>query len=166
MSKRFGRNQRRRARERIAELEKHHEFQRQHQAYLHGRLQEMREHLRYVGAVLGHMNILAGAPLRHMDGYDGMKLSPPRPLVEDYLDGDEMMCLEIMRLLDVKAVRDMASLTVHAIVELNSKKACYAISESALRTMKPEALRHFLERQVSPLLCSIIAEQVAGGRQA
>jgi len=160
MSKRFGRNQRRRARERIAELDGAWTAQ---QAVIHrqnNRIAEFREHLKYVESVLGHMSILTGTHMQVMDGHDGMKLSPPKPLVSDYLDADENMCVQIMRLLDVKAVRDMASLTIHAIVELNSKKACYAISESAMRTMKPEALRYFLERQVSPLLCSIIAEQV------
>lgn len=164
MSKRFGRNQRRRARERIAELEERGTRMRKAVATRDERIRDLEEHIKYVAAVLGHMNVLAGEKLEQLEGCgDRMQVYVPEPMSSPFMDMDEteVACVEIMRLLEVEAVRDMAGRSIHAIVCLADKKAAYAISETALRKMPREALRKLLERQVAPLLCAILAE-VAG----
>lgn len=165
MSKRFGRNQRRRARERIAYLERSHAHMREGAALRERQIEDMREHLHYVAATLGHMNVLAAGELHEVEGRDRMQLAPSRPYRSTFdpaaiMDPTEFACAEIMRLLDVKAVHDMASRAVHTIVHLADKKVAYGISETALRTMPREALRKLLERQVAPLLAASIAELV------
>jgi len=164
MSKRFGRNQRRRAREQIERLASMYNEQTRINHRQRTRIHELSDHIRYVAAVLGHMNVLAGERLQVMEGHDRMQvpIQEPIPSFADYeragLDETEVACLEIMRLLDVEAVHDMAKRCVHAIVTLADKKAAYALSEATLRTMKPEAVRSLLERQVAPLLCATISE--------
>ncbi|MDN7179066.1 hypothetical protein M0D69_13795 [Caballeronia sp. SEWSISQ10-4 2] len=161
MSKRYGRNQRRAHREQIERLASMYMEQQSINRRQLETIADFREHLQYVAATLGHMSILAGRELHHMDGHEGMQLVAEKPMTLplDGLTQDERLCVEIMRLLDIKAVRDIAGRSIHAIVHLAGNDAAYAISEYTIRTLKPEQLKHLIERQVAPMLCALIAEQ-------
>ena len=160
MSKRFGRNQRRRAREQIERFASMYMEQQRINRRQVRDIADLQEHVRYVASTLGHMSILAGESLQHADGYDGMQLHVHNPLsfLPGALDESEVAMMEIMRLLDVEAVRDMARRSIHAIVHVGREQACYAISETTLRSMSREQLAHFLTRKVAPLLCEVMAE--------
>ncbi|SEH89241.1 hypothetical protein [Paraburkholderia hospita] len=160
MSKRYGRNQKRRARERIAALEENGVRLRNAYARRTAENADLTDHVQYVASVLGHMSILSGESLHHTDGDDGMRLHVHNPLsfLPGSLDESEVAMMEIMRLLDVSAVRDMAKRSIHAIVHVGREQSCYAISETTLRSMSREQLAHFLTRKVAPLLCEVMAE--------
>ncbi len=137
MSKRFGRNQRRRARERIAELELRGERMRKVVAERDRDIADLSDHVQYVASVLGHMSTLT-QDLHHTSGHDGMQLVGARTFSD--LSPNETAMLEIMRCLEIDAVRDAARRNIHAVIHMADNQCAYALSESALRTMTREQL--------------------------
>ena len=110
------------------------------------------------------MSVLSGEPAQILGGgHDGMRLTRVEPLsmyADGMMDNTEVACAEIMRLLDIRTVRDTASRMIHAVVTLGGENAAYAISEFTLRSMPDKELARLIERKVAPVLAETLVGQL------
>jgi hypothetical protein len=163
MSKRYGRNQKRAHRERIAYLERSHAHMRQFVEERDEEIAEVSNHLQYVAAVLGHLSVL-NPSLHHVDGHDRMVLDAPKPddIVGAGLSPNEVAMMEIMRTLEIGTVRDAMRRNIHAVVHMADKTCAYAMSESTLRTLTTKQLAYMIEKQIAPCLSALLAAELKG----
>lgn len=188
MSRRYGRNQRRRARERIAELEQQGANLNQALALVRTLMAKMRERNRELAEIIDLVREeLPNHPLLPVDerqelnlsdmkwelrrGHSArLPLSSPLPILPP-LGGVEStdarsLHTEIVALLaevDFSAMREQ----VHLRVRLGPEEAAYAISRHALQTMKPALLERALTVEVARALacCLVDAWQGPGQRR-
>ena len=71
----------------------------------------------------------------------------------------EKLTYEVLRLLNMEAVRDRMSGHLHFHVELAGKGVTYGISERAIRDLTPE----FLERRIAPEIAKLLVRYLKGG---
>lgn len=159
MSKRFGRNRRRRMREALAaeqargqKLEAARlmdagllERQRERLDFLH-------EFLDFVAREVGRDSIFAGEPRHLGGGHDRMRVSTYQPIPSRWnspVPQLQAITSEVLRLLEVDAIRDRMANQVHVRVGLADGRVGYAISEKALASLKPGDLERLLLPQVA-----------------
>lgn len=148
MSKRFGRNQRRRAREAIAALEAKaanlEEAYRRETGLMRDisrRLQDANDHARAVAEIVGSNAIAAGEPItlqyQCMKNARDFRLAVP-PMRAEYSlmttqsASMEFIMDETMHLLQCDAVASLTSHEMHCYVQLANGSIGYAISGAAL----------------------------------
>lgn len=173
MSRRFGRNQRRRAREAIAAAEQNIkklqwatrmnlellDLQRR-------KLRDAEDFQREVAEIVGRQAIIAGEPTSLNLGRttfkqaDGWRVIAPRPLpsIEELMAPTmalEPMRYEVLRLLDIELVADKMRGQMHAWVQIAGAEVCYAMTESAFRGMTDHELMH---RLVEPIARQLAME--------
>lgn len=158
MSKRFGRNQRRRAREalaaseqRINDLECAIVMEGGLMASTRAKLSEARAFQRDVAEMVGREAVIAGEVTTldykwDADHGDHINYVPRQQLSMAMLcDRSEQeiyeMRHEVLRLLNVEAVNEVMRHMVHARVTLADERVGYGISEAALRRMSRDQLR-------------------------
>lgn len=186
MSRRFGRNQRRRARERIAELDLEATNLRQSHAMDRALLASAGERNRALAEIIdlvreelpNHPLLpLEGRPLdlaymeddlRHGQGFRfALKKPMPRALVvePDARDMDaEWLEADVVALM---AQTDFCELRqqVHMRIQLGQEAAAYGISTQALMTMDPVRLESILTREIArALACLLVAQWQSPGR--
>ncbi len=182
MSRRYGRNQRRRARERIAELEQQGADLHRARALDQRLLASMTERNSGLVEILDLVRKeLPSHPLLPVDerprDFSGMAqavqrgepvrafISQPVPAFlsqESALVMDtERLHAEVVALLadtDLSAMRN----EVHMRVRLGREVVAYAISTSALQTMDPERLQDLLQREIAGALARSLVEAWQG----
>lgn len=176
MSKRFGRNQRRRARESIAaltaragELEKGMAMDRGLIRQQSARLAEADAFAREVGAIVGREAVIAGEPVM-MDlrwprrSAMGPRLVPSKSLgpidFETPLPSVVSIQYETLRLLEVDCVADRISRTMHVRVTMDDKTIGYGLTEAALIQMTDREI----ESRVAPEIARMLAAALKRGR--
>lgn len=171
MSRRFGRNQKRRMRaelaerqERITALEEVMRMDRGLLEWQGRKMQELRDQLSDIASEVVHQSALVGVEHHLPHGFDGMRLVPLMPpgeysraeLWDKATVSTEKITYETLRLLDVKAVRDRFNGQLHCYVDLAGKTSAYGITESTIRGMSLEALT----RRIVPELARHLLEQL------
>lgn len=171
MSKRYGRNQRRRARERIKDLETAVAMERSLLHYASEKLKEACRINESINRIVRSNTILRPPPAMHIDG-------PARGRIqlEEYIDprqfhfktgsieemkwSTEQACVILSKL-----EHDHALLRQHAIVSFSNRRWCYAISEEAAAAL---ARAGELEQYVAQVLARQISEDLkkAGEKHA
>jgi hypothetical protein len=165
MSKRFGRNQRRRAREalaaaeqQIADLRLTIKMDRELLRSQSIQIAAANEFTREVAEIVGREAIIAGKPVRldyewdRKRNGDRINIAPHRPfthLLSVESAPIEMVRYETLYLLDVEEIADVLRNQMHAHVTLADKTVGYAISESALRRMTEHELRRRLAPEIA-----------------
>lgn len=164
MSKRFGRNQRRRAREalaasetEIALLKRGMELDRHLMRSIRQDLEEARAFQRDVAAIVGRQAVIAGEPVNldlgrmtfdQADGWRVIPILPARWTVPSFTDAPptmEAIRHEILRLLDIELVADRMRGQMQAWVRIAGAEVCYGMTESAFRAMtEPELMRQLV----------------------
>lgn len=175
MSKRFGRNQRRRAREALASANSSIEGLRIGRTMDAGllidmgrRLRDADDFARAVGEMVGREAIIAGEPVdTGLTAYriDGSMRALPNERVQARPSFDIPMSasnvrIEVLRLLDIKVIADSMSRQMHCHVTLDDKTIAYAISDSALLRMT----RSELERRMVPEIARQLADELVKTR--
>ncbi|MFY3053381.1 hypothetical protein ACOTF7_21710 [Achromobacter xylosoxidans] len=182
MSRRYGRNQRRRARERIAELEQQGANLHRALAMDRALMAKIRERNRTLGEIVDLVRKeLPNHPLLPVDerarDFSGMARAlqrgePARVLVSKPVPAfsaqesarvmdTECLYTEVVALLadtDLSAMRNK----VHMRVQLGREVVVYAISTAALQTMDPEHLRDLLQREIAGALAHSVVEAWQG----
>lgn len=169
MSRRFGRNQRRRAREaiaaaegRIENLSAALECDRALLASQRRKLGEAEAFQREVAEIVGREAIIAGKPVcldyefaRYGDSIEFVpKQSFPAISLLNSVEHAhvERVRSETLHLLDVDVVADELRYQIHARVRLAGSQAGYAISASALRRMPEKKLVPKIAEEIAVLL--------------
>lgn len=173
MSRRFGRNQRRRLREQLAAEQLHAvRVQKDLESRLGSRAAEAmlaRKFAYEVANLVGAHALAAGEPVMSMVtlslGETQFRLPVHTPQFPIYtpLGGsvpDGLVHHEVMNLLQVKAVQLGAARDMHCLVRIGNGHAGYAISDSALH----RADRDYLERTVGREIVRELLNQIRGGR--
>lgn len=182
MSKRFGRNQKRRMREEIAIAKDDARFiAARAKEYLDdrnqamGQLRDMQRMLEEIAGMVGRKSLAAGNPTRFeanwlKTGQKNFRLPAPIFAQTNYCYGgpsrQEIAVMahdEIMRLLEVDAVRDPISRAMHVRVMFDDIAMGYALSDSALHAMPEEVLAEKMINELFPLLKDAI-RQLKGNR--
>lgn len=167
MSRRFGRNQRRRAREalaaaqtRVDDLERAHAMDRGLLEHQSRTIADLREWLQMIADEVGHQAVLAGEPtiLLEGQGYDGMRVVPHKDLL--CLGGTSLFtqsfAVEVLRLLDVEVIRSNLNRQMHVLVALADKQVAYAITESAIFGLSRAALVRLLAPRIAEQLVAAL----------
>lgn len=183
MSRRYGRNQRRHARERIAELEQQGADLHRARAMDQGRLARMAERNRGLAEIVdlvrkelpNHPMLPVDERARDFSGMEhslrrglparaAMQTPTPMPtLAQAPATVMDVECLhsEVVALLadtDLSFMRDK----VHMRVQLGREVTAYAISTSALQTMDPARLQDLLQREIAGALARSLVEAWQG----
>lgn len=177
MSKRFGRNQRRRAREALAaQVEQtdkaHHLAQDRLEQFHYERRQsaEMREFFEHVARRVGEEAFIArgvgaidirepGQSLR-VDVREEMVMSP-RMAGRTTYETHRMMA-ETLHHLGTRAVRDAFRQEIVFEAYLNGKSAGICLSESLIRRVSKEELTHVIQNSLAPRLAHHLAKALKG----
>lgn len=182
MSRRFGRNQRRRAREAQAALQAENDA-------LLGEIDSLRDMMaadrqllceqgekiraaddftRKVGNLVGRRSIIAGEPPRiriRMPIADALvfgflmdqpRLAFPRLLDDSSVIGD--IRAQVLRVLDVRAAADYFSRMVHIEAELDNQKVRYAVSDEMLHELNAQELAEIISRPLIQMLAQVVKE--------
>lgn len=183
MSRRFGRNQRRRMREELAakesavsSLHKAMSIARALLAEQSSKISRMLDWVQDVRDMVGPFAIAAGEPLHDeymlASGTRAYRVGVQQPASATLCSGSEFsvsiaseMHIETMRLLEVKFIGDAMRAQMHCMVRLDDGDVAYAISDSALRRMSDVELeKHFLPH-VAEKLSRLLARRIAAARR-
>lgn len=182
MSRRFGRNQKRRLRaelaaqaERVAGLESAHIMDRALLADQSDALQQAKEFAAEVAYAVGRNAILAGEPQKLL--WEGDRRDADRlriPVWQDDVPATDYGRLpvsamplvhnECLRLLEVVAVRDMLRREVHAKVDMAGQQVAYGIGERALAMMTQRELLGRLVPVIASQLGQALVQAIKGAR--
>lgn len=167
MSKRFGRNQRRRAREAIEAAQSEVQLLRRgidlNVALINEqrrKLDEARNFTKDIARIVGREAVIAGVPTmldmplpRDVALRSGIRVTPPRHMEDLAMSLDVMdvqpIRHEILRLLDVRMVRDILSQQMHFRVELADQTTGYTISEMALERMTAQEIAQRIAPEIA-----------------
>jgi hypothetical protein len=169
MSRRYGRNQRRRAREalaaadeRIGNLETAMKMDRALLARQRGEIQRSEDFQREVAEIVGREAIIAGVPVRMSYSFqrygDSIEFVPRQPFSAIALLNSvehthiKAVRRETLHLLDVDVVADQLRHQIQARVKLAGSQAGYAISTKALIRMPEKELVPRIAEEIAVLL--------------
>lgn len=167
MSRRFGRNQRRRAREaladsdkKIVQLQSGMMMDRALLSHQSEKIRKAEEFAREIADIVGRFSIIAGEPVR-MAGvcFDRMQIyAKESQSYASYNSFDfsptEFLRSETLRLLKIKAVSGIFKSKMHVMVTLADKTVGYCLTESALHGMSAE----WIERRIAPEIARQLAQ--------
>lgn len=169
MAQRYGRNQRRRARARIAELE--------HSRAMDGaQLRKVSEEKRLLMNAVDEARYILGdsvalppqaAQIRLQQGQRSFAIAPRKPM-GDFLWAARHepvhVKLESMHALVLETEKRQIDMGLHVRVQLADGDWAYAISETAMRRMPIDALQALLEREMSRQVAALIAKSIRARR--
>lgn len=168
MSKRFGRNRRRRMREMIVE-----------QARI---LESLQMHALEVAQERDHLVDVLGEAADIVGKYSAVL--PPKPLGVPDVDGDTFMLARMqpratwavghnarvqtarMHMLLVNAWRERGAAGVHCMAELAGHKVAYAVSDEVIASMPRTILASRLSRIIAQQLATLLSTEIVKGRAA
>lgn len=167
MSQRFGRNQRRRASEAIQAAQEEVHALRYALDMNNALIQEQGRKLRDaeafardVACMVGREAVIAGVPTKFDAGMPldealkyGIRTTPPRQF-DNWIDAVDMMSVqavryEILRLLDVRTIRDIMRRQMHVRVQLADQTTRYSISEMALGRMTAKEIAKHISSEIA-----------------
>lgn len=176
MSRRFGRNQKRRMRAEVANAKAEtamiagvardnaaaRDRALDHATDLEGMLYD-------AARVVGNTALVAGEPTKFeadwlRAGKGRFRMQPPQfmPAVPSFGDlrGETAVMIhdEVMRLLEVEPIRESLSRMMHVRVTLDEIPLGYAVSDSALHGVPEDILAEKMARELRPLLVNAIQE--------
>lgn len=181
MAQRFGRNQRRRAREQIAALSQRGEDLRTALALNQGLLREVSARKEALTKVIAEARKILGDSV----ALPPLRLATPNPLrrgessfmarpasqpLSDFIHETGAMSAvwvaERMHVLVAEASRGdhLRMQGMHCMVQLHDGKYAYAISENALHQLSPEMLAERLAPQVADQMTRVMVAHFARGR--
>lgn len=167
MARRYGRNQRRRARELIAhqheELASLHEAIHRESRQLQAETQKaqaLKQVLDEARYILGDTSALPPQRCKHQldDGQRSFEASPQAPFsLEEFekwsaLETTTTTIARMHALLVTVEERKSGTGRIHCLVQLANQTWAYAISDDALRTMPTDALRRRIGREIAQQL--------------
>lgn len=175
MSRRFGRNQRRRMREALVEAQQTTSSAVAVAAQRGRRVNELVDEARDLRTMLdeiadrvGRYAIAAGVPhnfearwLQRGKGRFQMDVPPDMPSMCTFGNSMDMTMRfydETMRLLEVEAVRDDFARQMHCRVTFDEHAIGYAISDHALRNMTAKEI----ERRIAPEIARLLVAELKG----
>lgn len=181
MAQRFGRNQRRRAREQIAALNQQGDDLRTALARDRGLLREISnrnaaltkviaEARKVLGDSVALPAVEIGTPYPLRKGESSFMARPVSPPLLEFISETSAMSTamvaERMHVLVAEAHRGdhLRTQGMHCLVRLHSGEYAYAISESALYHLSPEMLHERLAPEVAKQLTRVMVEHFASGR--
>lgn len=175
MSKRFGRNQKRRMRAEVAcanaESLMHAQVARDNVAariMAQSKLRDMQQMLEEIAGMVGRKSLAAGEPTKFevtwlKTGQKNFVLPAPIFAQTNYCAGrpspDEMSLMvhqEIMRLLEVETIRNPISRMMHVRVLFDDISMGYALSDAALFEVPEEILARRMASELFPLLLDAV----------
>lgn len=173
MSKRFGRNQKRRMREEIAAVTAARATDGLLLRDMRRQLDEAHDFAEAVREAVGRNAIIAGVPNRinykMPEGERSFYQPAPMPrhainYEPAIMDVDSYAFRnEVMHLLDIEAVRSVVAMEQHVLVNLADHRVGYAISAEALRRLSERELRNVIAPQITQFLIKSIMTRRAGG---
>lgn len=170
MSRRFGRNQRRRARERIAELEQAYARESGLLQYTTSRIDalegEIRRAKRLVGANSFLFDPLKQAIREPRGGRTTIEAHVMRELSIDEMASEARFERIPLDLVLTRVNRDELTGAVHCIVHFAGREVCYAISGLALASVHYSELPDFIHRNIAPTMAEELARQLLSARGA
>lgn len=175
MSRRFGRNQRRRAREALALAEQSlgREMQGRHMAEAIARestatAQTLKRLLGEFASRVGRYAIAEGVPTKFASEWLDRQPNFRLPVMPECDAGaifsnasmyDTMsICDEVMRVLDVRVVRDHMKRDMHVRLFFDEHRVGYAISDHAVRNLPRAALVDRISREMARMLVNALKE--------
>lgn len=156
MSRRFGRNQRRRAREQMATLEHRLDESRHAAQFLTMRNAELCATIDDVEACLGPGFI--GLPPRKLRGILAKRKDLHRPI---YAADNKAQPVEML-VMEVRSETDRADHMMHIMVELDDRSVGYALSRTAIARAPVDVLVRRISYEVARHLTVLLREE--GGR--
>lgn len=158
MSRRFGRNQKRRLREEAVKWQQTNERNEGLLRYNREKLQAAESFIQYVLDLLGPDNIANPEPRRVMTNAEG-----PSYHAIDYgplrfgSQSCEMAQMTVMNALETQVVRDHFKGAIHVRAVMRNENVCYSMSDAAIR-IQPQ---HNLHARLSIEIARQIAPQLA-----
>jgi hypothetical protein len=121
-----------------------------------------------IASLVARHSVLAGVPTtlnknQPWLGDDRMNVALVEPLdFNDFANIPVNSCVqqEVLRLLEVKAVRDSLRGVIHAHVHLAGSSKVYGVSETALRRMSMQELTYCIERELAPQLARALSKEL------
>ncbi|RFP19166.1 hypothetical protein [Duganella sp. BJB475] len=172
MSRRFGRNQKRRMRADLAAKESSITSLVGSRAMDQGlmssqadQISALKDMLQEVREMVGRCAIAAGEPVMSdyaprvgETSFQKVAFQPPLIYADFSMPDNFSLHVETMRLLDVKAIGDSMRSQMHCRVELNGAEEVYSISDSALNRMSIGEL----ENRLVPEIAKVLSHQLVG----
>lgn len=175
MSRRFGRNQRRRAREALSQAAQSLDQERQGRQMAEAiarestaRAQTLKRLLGEFASRVGRYAIAEGVPAEFASEWLDRQPNFRLPLMPEcdasaiFSDAsmyDTMsVCDEVMRVLDVRVVRDHMKRDMHVRLFFDEHRVGYAISDHAMRHMPRDALVDRISREMATMLVNALKE--------
>lgn len=166
MSKRFGRNQRRKARALISHLQESVEQDSQLIRVMNEQIEHGHYKMARVAQAVGRNAVISGewslvqldsaaANAAWHNGYFELKLDRGEPMpaafdpINPFVYQDTGFQTEMMHLLKVQAVRDLVRREVKCEVQLGAAKVCYCFSASVLRNASRQELQEVISKEVT-----------------
>jgi hypothetical protein len=178
MSRRFGRNQRRRAREALAQaghallLEKEGRIMAEAVAReSSARARTLKELLEDFASRVGRYAIAEGVPAKFASDWLGRRSNFRLPVMPD-VDASAMLsnasmydtmtiCDEVMRVLDVEVVRDHMKRDMHVRLYFDEHRVGYALSDHAVRNMTRAELVGRIAPEIATFLVDLLKKEKA-----
>lgn len=175
MSRRFGRNQRRRAREALAQVTHSLDMERQGRLMAEAMAREsiarartLKDLLGDFASRVGRYAIAEGVPAKFASEWLDRQPNFRLPVMPEFDAGamftnasmyDTMsICDEVMRVLDVRVVRDHMKRDMHVRLYFDEHRVGYAISDHAVRHMPRDALIDRISREMATMLVNALKE--------
>jgi hypothetical protein len=155
MSRRFGRNQRRQARERIAALEQAVAMDRGLLAHVSERKRQLEQEISNAKRMVGRMSVLFEPGATRLDGpaRGKMQLFSHSAVMEDstpfFHAQSKTIPLDVMIAKVKRTNVDAFDYAIHCEVVFDDDRWCYAVSKEALLAMPKEILVERITRQLA-----------------
>lgn len=173
MSRRFGRNQRRRAREQIASLQYAHEMDRALLRHQSDKLADLRKEIAMAKEIAGRMSVLFPArevvkvELKSSDGIP-VRVTTDRPDNQMHRFTDEITPMECIQAVDLEKLVSRIEVSridssVHTYIQFSDKKLAYGISASAWHSMSRSARKQRIIEVLPKLFADELAKYELGG---
>lgn len=178
MSRRFGRNQRRRAREALAQADQAVLLEREGRYMAEAvaressaRARTLKELLGEFASRVGRYAIAEGVPAKFTSDWLGRQPNFRLPVMPE-LDVSAMfsiasmydtvtICAEVMRVLDVQVVRDHMKRDMHVRLYFDEHRVGYALSDHAVRNMTRAELVGRITPEIATLLVDLLKKEAA-----
>lgn len=178
MSRRFGRNQRRRAREALVQaaqsLGQEREARQMAEAIARessARARTLRELLGEFASRVGRYAIAEGVPAKFESDWLGRRPNFRLPVMPEFdvsaifsnasMYDTMTICDEVMRVLDVEVVRDHMKRDMHVRLYFDEHRVGYALSDHAVRNMTRAELVGRLAPEIATFLVDLLKTEAA-----
>ena len=159
MSKRFGRNQKRRMRQETQALEELRKHDKQAIDNLRSRIDDHRDFLEYILDLVGQDSILNPEPrqLSWSGGGDQMRIPLPGHPLNIWSSSVEYVQTTIVNALGTRVVLDRMRGSLHFLASMRNGDVAYALTNEAIATMSTQRLTAVLHKHIARQLAHQLA---------